>query len=74
MLNKYTIKNKNKNTKMKYNTEKNKHILLPVETKERLDAVVNLLVRQRLDSGDKKLKVSYSDAIKWLLEISNTGI
>jgi hypothetical protein len=59
---------------MKYNTDKNKHILVPVETKERLDAVVNLLVRQRLEAGDKKLKVSYSDAIKWLLEISNTGI
>lgn len=59
---------------MKYNTDKNKLIMLPIETKERLDAVVNLLVRQRLDSGDKKLKVSYSDAIKWLLEISNTGI
>ena len=53
---------------MKYNTDKNKLVMLPVEVKERLDGVITSLVKERLNSGDKKLKVSYSDAIKYLLE------
>jgi len=53
---------------MKYNTDKNKLVMLPVEVKERLDNVITSLVKDRISNGDKKLKVSYSDAIKYLLE------
>lgn len=53
---------------MKYNTELNKHILLPIETKLRLDEVILLLTKERITNGDMKLKVSYNDAIKYLLE------
>lgn len=53
---------------MKYNTELNKHILLPVETKKRLDDVIYQITKSRLDNGDTKLKVSYNDAIKYLLD------
>jgi len=53
---------------MKYNTELNKHILLPIETKNRLDQVILSIVRERIDNGDMRLKVSYNDAIKYLLD------
>ena len=53
---------------MKYNTDKNKLVMLPIEVKDRLDNVITSLVKERLNNGDKKLKVSYADAIKHLLE------
>ena len=53
---------------MKYNTELNKHILLPIEVKDRLDQVILSIVKERIDNGDKKLRVSYADSIKHLLE------
>jgi hypothetical protein len=53
---------------MKYNTDKNKLVMLPIEVKNRLDNVITSLVKERLSNGEKKLKVSYSDAIKYLLE------
>jgi hypothetical protein len=53
---------------MKYNTELNKHILLPVETKNRLDEVIKIIITNRLREGDKRLRVSYNDAIKYLLD------
>lgn len=53
---------------MKYNTDKNKLVMLPVETKNRLDEVIKMIVTKRLEEGDKKLKVSYNDAIKYLLD------
>jgi len=59
---------------MKYNTEKNKLVMLPSDVKSRLDGVITLIVKQKIARGETRLKVSYADAIKWLLEISNTGI
>jgi hypothetical protein len=53
---------------MKYNTELNKHILLPVETKNRLDEVIKMMITKRLEEGDKRLRVSYNDCIKYLLD------
>lgn len=53
---------------MKYNTELNKHILLPIEVKDRLDEVILSIVKERIDNGDKRLRVSYADAIKYLLD------
>jgi hypothetical protein len=53
---------------MKYNTELNKHILLPIEVKNQLDGVIRSIVEYRLLIGDKRLRVSYADAIKHLLE------
>ena len=53
---------------MKYDTEKNKHILLPIEVKESLDVIIRDIIQERLDKGDKRMRVSYADAIKKLLE------
>lgn len=53
---------------MKYNTELNKHILLPIEVKERLDEVIKMIITKRIEQGDKRLRVSYADAIKYLLD------
>ena len=53
---------------MKYNTEKNKHILLPIETKDKLDQVILTKVKKRIENGDMRLRVSYNDCIKELLE------
>jgi hypothetical protein len=59
---------KNIYTIMKYNTELNKHILLPVEVKERLDKIIVSIIKERITKGETKLRVSYSDAINFLLE------
>lgn len=53
---------------MKYNTELNKHILLPIETKDKLDQVILSIVKKRIENGDMRLRVSYNDCIKELLE------
>jgi hypothetical protein len=53
---------------MKYNNELNKHILLPVEVKERLDKIIVSIIKERISKGEIKLRVSYSDCIKELLE------
>jgi hypothetical protein len=53
---------------MKYNTDKNKLVMLPIEVKDKLDEVIKMMVTKRLEEGNKKLKVSYADAIKYLLD------
>jgi hypothetical protein len=59
---------------MKYNTDKNKLIMFPIETKERLDLVIKLMIEEKIKNGETKLRVSYADAVKFLLEKSNFGI
>ena len=59
---------------MKYDTDKNKLVMLPVELKDKLDKVILMMVKQKIENGDTKLKVSYSDAIKYILELSNVGV
>ncbi len=53
---------------MKYNTDKNKLVMLPIEVKDRLDEVIKMIVTKRLKDDDKRLRVSYADAIKYLLD------
>ncbi len=53
---------------MKYNTEKYKLVMIPVEVKEQLDELIIKLVQKKIDKGEKKLKVTYSTAIKELLD------
>lgn len=52
----------------KYNTEKNKHILIPIELKEELDSLIESLTRKELEQGNKRPRVSYADAIKSLMK------
>jgi hypothetical protein len=56
---------------MKYNTEKYKLVMIPVEVKEQLDELIIKLVQKKIDKGEKKLKVTYSTAIKELLDNYN---
>jgi hypothetical protein len=53
---------------MKYNTELNKHILLPIETKNRLDEVIKEIIKERIKNCEMNLRVSYNDCIKYLLD------
>lgn len=56
---------------MKYDTEKHKLVMLPLEIKNELDEVIIKLVQEKINNGEKKLKVTYSNAIKELLDNYN---
>ena len=56
---------------MKYDTEKHKLVMLPLEIKNELDEIIIKLVQEKINNGEKKLKVTYSNAIKELLDNYN---
>jgi hypothetical protein len=56
---------------MKYNTEKYKLVMIPIELKNELDTIIVKLVQEKIDKGETKLKVTYSTAIKELLNNYN---
>jgi hypothetical protein len=54
---------------MKYNSEKFKQILIPVELKDDLDTIKYELIMTKIRNKEKNIEVSYGEIIKALLEM-----
>jgi hypothetical protein len=54
---------------MKYNSDKFKAILIPIELKDELTEIMYDLIYIKIKNKEKKIEVSYGEVIKVLLEM-----
>lgn len=54
---------------MKYNSDKFKQILIPVELKDELDTIKYELIMTKVRNKEKNIEVSYGEIIKAFLDM-----